>query len=247
MLIRRVTGRSMLPSLAPGSIVFAFKSLPKTGDIVVARQGSREVIKRVKNISQQRYYLVGDNSLESTDSRELGSVAKSAILGVMKAHISPVQATDAPKVKSRKLLFIPYVTSAILLVMLLSQLATFDKFVPILNDYNLNGGLLMTQLTAVGIVISELFALPFLWRMKLSPLARFCSSLLGFAIVLFWLSLGIVGIARAKQLDNTGLFGSLLHLQSSILLTAIALILLLLITASYLVLRGPSLFKTLKK
>lgn len=247
MLVRRVTGRSMLPSLVPGSIVFAFKSRPKPGDIVVARQGNREVIKRVKNVTQQGYYLVGDNLLESTDSRELGRVDKSVILGVMKAHISPVQATNAPKAKSRKLLFIPYVTSAILLVMLLSQLATFDKFVPILAGYHLNGGLLMAQLTAVGIVVSELFALPFLWRMKLSPLARVCSSLLGFAAGLFWLSLGIIGIVQAKQMANTGLFGSLVHLQSGVLLTAIALILLLLIATSYYVLRGSSLFKALKK
>jgi hypothetical protein len=247
MILRRVIGRSMLPTLSPGSLIIAFNWPAKVGDIVIARQGNREVVKRIKAVNQQRYYLVGDNTLESTDSRELGMIAKSAILGVMKAHISGVKAVDAPKVKNKQLLIVPYVTSAILLVMLLSQLATFDKFVPILADYNLNGGLMMAQLTAVGVVVSELFTLPFLWRMKLSPLARICSSVLGFVASILWLTLGIIGIAHAKHLASTGIFGSLLHLQSSILLTVIALILLGLVTASFVILRAPSLFKPLKK
>lgn len=248
MVIRRVAGRSMLPSLSPGGIIIAFRTQPRTGDIVIAHQGGREVVKRVKSITDKGVYLVGDNLSESTDSRELGTVPKSAILGVMKLRFTPVKATDAPKIKNQKLLVVPYLTALILLAMVLTQLVTFDKFVPILQDYNLNGGQTMTKLTAAVIVISELFALPFLLRLRLSPLARICSAILGFVAAVLWLGLSIVGIAHHAVLSNTGLFGSLLHPRTSLfVITAYAIGLLTLVTASFVILRGPTLFKPLKK
>lgn len=97
-----VQGRSMLPSLVSGDIVFIFKGAyglrsplggyflrwakPKNRDIVAAiRPGTaKAVIKRVwieGENEEDSYLLLGDNKYESIDSREFGPVPMDNILG----------------------------------------------------------------------------------------------------------------------------------------------------------------------
>jgi nickel-type superoxide dismutase maturation protease len=79
---------SMLPTLKPGDSVLVFKWLKiKPGDVVVARQQDRVVIKKIAKIIGKDYYLLGDNPTSSLDSRKLGPVAKRDILGAV-VHIS---------------------------------------------------------------------------------------------------------------------------------------------------------------
>jgi len=74
----------MLPTLAPGTVVLVYKRKPPTvGSIVVARLAGREVIKRVAQVKNGRYYLLGDNHTESTDSREYGPVKRQDIRGTL--------------------------------------------------------------------------------------------------------------------------------------------------------------------
>lgn len=86
----RVTGASMLPLLQPGDEVLADPrayrhQVPRVGDIVVARHPyKREVniIKRVRSVSEDgRFFLQGDNLVESTDSRTFGPLLADQILG----------------------------------------------------------------------------------------------------------------------------------------------------------------------
>lgn len=73
MIIRRVVGHSMEPILLPGCIVVGIKSTKYCiGDIVVVNISGREVIKRITGIKANKYYLKGDNKLQSTDSDEWG-------------------------------------------------------------------------------------------------------------------------------------------------------------------------------
>ena len=84
MIIRRVVGNSMLPYLKPGNIVLVKKVKKyKIGDIVIANVNNRQVIKRVKNINNNLYELIGDNKNESTDSRSFGMVQGTDIKGVV--------------------------------------------------------------------------------------------------------------------------------------------------------------------
>ena len=84
LLVRRVVGASMEPSLYEKDIVIAFRKKPKIGDIVIVKAGEREVIKRVAKISPPALlYLLGDNEQESTDSRSFGAVPCSSLLGVV--------------------------------------------------------------------------------------------------------------------------------------------------------------------
>ncbi len=84
MLVRRVSGNSMLPTLFAGDIVVSLNVKPKAGDIVIVSVGGREVIKRVQNISPTALFLVGDNLAESTDSRSYGDIPITSLLGVVK-------------------------------------------------------------------------------------------------------------------------------------------------------------------
>jgi len=58
---------------------------PQIGDLVVAqhpRDKNLQLIKRVSSISEEgRFFLIGDNLEESTDSRNFGSVGLEKIVG----------------------------------------------------------------------------------------------------------------------------------------------------------------------
>lgn len=90
-----VRGRSMLPELAPGERAIFDRwaylaEAPRVGDVVLARHPARPgrlFVKRVAAIIPARdrnaheYVLLGDNAVESTDSRTLGPFPRSHILG----------------------------------------------------------------------------------------------------------------------------------------------------------------------
>jgi signal peptidase I len=93
-------GRSMLPGIKPGDILLVIKtsygirlpwshsylfhwSMPKEGDIVVFYTPLEEVaVKRCADITENREFIaLGDNSLESLDSRSYGPVPVDRIMG----------------------------------------------------------------------------------------------------------------------------------------------------------------------
>ena len=88
-LIRRVVGESMLPSLRPGRLVIGLKRRqPKIGDIVIAQQAGREVVKRIASHGSRGYFLLGDNPIASTDSRQHGWVDRTAVAAVVITRLS---------------------------------------------------------------------------------------------------------------------------------------------------------------
>ena len=85
----RVTGKSMLPLLKPDDEVLVDykaykKNSPQLEDIVVAKhpyQNNLKLIKRVKRVGNNSYFLQGDNEDYSTDSRHFGEITLKEILG----------------------------------------------------------------------------------------------------------------------------------------------------------------------
>ena len=85
----RVVGASMEGTLAEGDLITYKKLNPKNidlkiGDIVVAshpKTKSRLIIKRIYRIYKNKFDLRGDNSLCSTDSRDLGLIELNLIIG----------------------------------------------------------------------------------------------------------------------------------------------------------------------
>lgn len=73
LLVRRIVGDSMLPSLRSGQLVlFVAGRRPRVGTIVMLRHDGIEKIKRIARIESGRVYVLGDNPAVSTDSRQFG-------------------------------------------------------------------------------------------------------------------------------------------------------------------------------
>jgi nickel-type superoxide dismutase maturation protease len=81
------TGNSMYPTIKNGEIVLVDKDaeIIEVGDIVLAKHPAEmlsEIIKRVERIDERgHYFLVGDNSGNSIDSRTFGAVTREYIKG----------------------------------------------------------------------------------------------------------------------------------------------------------------------
>src|SRR5688572_2824217 len=81
-----VNGKSMFPTLYEGQDVLIFNwaylgKKPTVGDIVVIQMDGRAIIKRVKEVNGKQVFVVGDNSSESTDSRDFGPVGMDQVVG----------------------------------------------------------------------------------------------------------------------------------------------------------------------
>ena len=78
-----ISGNSMLPTLKSGQdvLVRCWFINPKAGDIVVIKHGVREIVKRIQTIRDRKYFVIGDNKKESTDSRKFGPIKKEQIIG----------------------------------------------------------------------------------------------------------------------------------------------------------------------
>jgi len=82
LIIRRVVGRSMDPRLVPGNVVLARSWLKRVqpGDVVIAQYQGREIIKRIERFEADKVYVVGDNLVQSTDSRHFGWLTEQDIV-----------------------------------------------------------------------------------------------------------------------------------------------------------------------
>lgn len=99
LLLRTVVGSSMVPALQPGTVVLGwrwFRNVRK-GNIVIVSHGGLEKIKRIKEVSSDGIYIVGDNPEESTDSRSFGHLPRNSVQAKI---IWPITRTSPNSVKS---------------------------------------------------------------------------------------------------------------------------------------------------
>lgn len=79
------TGLSMAPTLLPGDQLLVRRGgRVRAGDVVVVRRPDRPyllVVKRVRRITDGRWWLAGDNAAASDDSRVFGSVGTEDLVG----------------------------------------------------------------------------------------------------------------------------------------------------------------------
>ncbi len=102
-----------------------------------------------------------------------------------------------------------YSLAAVIIVMVVAQLMTIEKFLPIIQNYQLPGGTVSAKVTVFLLATSGIFALPFLMRMCLSPLFRICSATLLNMYALIWVKLGLWVVITHPPLIGTGLLGGL--------------------------------------
>ena len=116
--------------------------------------------------------------------------------------------TPASKPRTKESRQIAYSYAFLLIVLVLCQLFTFDKFITLLQSFAFPGGDMMAHLVASIIVVSEVFALPFLLELNLSPLMRVVSMVFGWIAPLLWFKLALWLIFSVNTATNTGLLGT---------------------------------------
>ncbi|HEX9595050.1 MAG TPA: S26 family signal peptidase [Candidatus Saccharimonadales bacterium] len=84
LIVRRVEGHSMWPTLSQDDIVAATPLIKlRPGAVVIARVNGREYIKRVESIEYDKVRLLGDNYYHSHDSRQFGLLRRTQIIGTV--------------------------------------------------------------------------------------------------------------------------------------------------------------------
>ncbi len=81
LMVRRVSGHSMVPVLPPGTLVIGWKFFRnlKPNDIVIFLHDGKEKIKRISTIESDKLFLLGDHEDASTDSRHFGLIDQSLV------------------------------------------------------------------------------------------------------------------------------------------------------------------------
>ena len=122
--------------------------------------------------------------------------------------IQPIHATPAPALRRQYGHLFGFAAAALLILFAVVHLIRIDTFVPELS-YALPVSERTASLFALLLICSEVFALPFLLRMSLSPLARFLSGLLVVTVPLVWLLIAIWNYGSQISTAQLGEFHSL--------------------------------------
>lgn len=104
-----------------------------------------------------------------------------------------------------------YITAGIFIVFALVHMFRIDTLVPTVDDI-LPGGSKFASLFVIVVIMAEVFALPFLLRIKLSPLAHICSGFLVILAPLLWTLLSIWAFGADT---STGQLGEFIHVSTS--------------------------------
>jgi len=138
------------------------------------------------------------------------------------------KATKAPQPRNQSVTWVSMTYVAILVIMAVAQLFGFEDFIPLIQSYDLPGGFGTATLVGCLIVYIEIFALPFLLRMPLSPPMRWMSLVCGLLVPLAWIKLTIAGLSSNAAVTNSGLLGAKVTVHGGTAELVVSLILLVL-------------------
>lgn len=121
-----------------------------------------------------------------------------------------VKATAAPAARTETSRQISLLYAAILVVFVVAQLFTFDEFIELVVAFNLPLGLPFAHALAPTLIVAELFAVPFLLRMSVSPAFRYLSMFFGWLVVAIWLFISWWVAATFPSVPTIGFFGTVI-------------------------------------
>ena len=110
--------------------------------------------------------------------------------------------------KSSDSLKIAYAYAALLVIFAVCQLFTFDDFLKLLVSFSLPGGDLIAWSLGCVVVVCEVFALPFLLRIRLRYQMRIISMVLGWIVPVLWLCLTAWLNSTTNSIYNIGFLGT---------------------------------------
>ncbi|MGH7196627.1 MAG: hypothetical protein ACREGJ_02555 [Candidatus Saccharimonadales bacterium] len=155
-----------------------------------------------------------------------------------------ITATPAPKVKNTRLLVIVYAYALLVSVMALAQLMSFEEFIVVNASYlNIDQSDPWAAIATIRFIGIGVFAIPFLLRLPLSPLARWFSALFALTLPFFWLFTMGQAMLRGFSVANVGFFGDFLTQPLGWLTVFEGIALATLGVVSFLILRGPKAFR----
>jgi len=97
--------------------------------------------------------------------------------------------------------------AAMLLIMVVFQLFSFEKFPAVLTVFSFSDEAL-SKVWAALIVIFEVATLPFLFSMLLSPAARVAGMVSGWVVATWWLFVSLWTLMSGHGMENSGLLGA---------------------------------------
>lgn len=120
------------------------------------------------------------------------------------------KATLANKPKNKFYAQAGFVLAGIITVMVVLQLFKFEEFALLMSEYSV-ARLFNNSIVLVAIITSlEVFSLPFLLRMKISPAFRFVSMFFGWVVATVWFYLSVIVPLTSDNVLESGMFGGLL-------------------------------------
>jgi hypothetical protein len=155
---------------------------------------------------KRKRYIKNDNTI----SLIVFSVFVGCILLNMSVFVQPTPSTT-PKTKDVKTIATFY--AAVLVIMVVAQLFTFDDFLKLVTDFGFPGGIRYAHFLAAILVTVEVFALPFLLRMSLSPAFRFLSMVCGWLVALIWAKITLWLAIKDGIVNNIGFLGTVVNIM----------------------------------
>ncbi len=123
-------------------------------------------------------------------------------------------ATSAPAKPARTSdsLKIATLYAGILTVMALAQLFTFEDFIVYIQSLNLPVSETAVYSLVPVLIIAEIFAIPFLLRMRLSLAFRYFSMFLGWAAAILWVFISLWVLFGVHNATTIGFFGTVANI-----------------------------------
>ncbi len=120
--------------------------------------------------------------------------------------------TKAPVVRGEATKQVALLYAGLLTAMVVCQLFTFETFIPLIASFQLPLSETLVALFPALLIIIELFALPFLLRMYISPAFRWVSMVCGWLAAGAWLCIALWVDFTNQAPETIGFLGTLVTL-----------------------------------
>jgi hypothetical protein len=122
-------------------------------------------------------------------------------------------ASAATKPRTKEAAQISTFFAILLVVMAVAQLFSFEDFPALFADFSLPGGEGFAGFVSAALVAAEVFALPFLLGMAISPAFRWFSMFCSWIVAGGWSAISLWVVLTQPQVENIGFLGTVAPLM----------------------------------